>query len=518
MAKKTGENVAILKDKFKKAEVDAHVREVIPFTHYWHNNFHIDAPFSLISDPNGLCNCDGTYHIFCQWNPVPENQNWHKNKSWMHTSTKDFIHYTMPELSLWPTDIHDKDGCHSGCGFVENGKVRVFYTCNARDENYIRTVAQRYGTLQEDGSITKDEIQLKGNPEGYTAHFRDPNFFYRNGKRYFAMAAQRMSDMSKSSRPTNGATLIYAEENDGWKLLGEVKTDYYDFGYMWECPNILQYGDYDVMICCPQGVPHEEYQYQNHCLAGYFVGHLSLDSMEMMHGKFQELDMGFDFYSPQIFYHDGRYIMVGWIGMPDLVDSVASAKDGWLYSLTMPRVLTLKQGHLYSEPVEEIKNLRNLDTQIKVDSANVSEFKETLPKSSEVKLNLTYGKASEFNITLDYDGEQVTLDYDRKTQVMTISREGMKLGGKGIRPFTDGKNTDVNLGIRKIKMFTNQDISIDMFIDHTAIEIFFQNGETVATFLVYPEKDVAPTMTIKADENFEAIKGNIWEMNAIKYE
>lgn len=503
MAKKVGENVANLKDKFKKAEVDSHVREVIPFTHYWHNHFHIDAPFSLISDPNGLCNCDGTYHIFCQWNPVPENQNWHKNKSWMHTTTKDFVNYTMPELSLWPTDIYDKDGCHSGCGFVENGKVRVFYTCNARDDNYMRTVAQRFGTLQEDGSVLKEEIQVKGNPEGYTAHFRDPNFFYRNGKRYFAMAAQRMSDPAKSSRPTNGTTLIYGEENDGWKFLGEVKTNYYDFGYMWECPNILQYGDYDVMICCPQGVPHEEFRYQNYCLAGYFVGHLSLDSMEMMHGEFQELDKGFDFYSPQVFTHEGRHILIGWIGMPDLVNEIESAREGWLYSLTMPRVLTLRQGHIYSQPVEEIKALRNLDTRIDIDSVKVKNFKETLPKSSEVELTLEFGNSKNVTLSLNYGEEKVTINYDKKTQVMIIDRNGMKLGGKGQRKF---------------KLFASQKLVFNMFIDKTAIELFLQNGEQVATFLVYPEKDIAPVFTIETDEEIAALSGHIWEMNSIKYE
>jgi len=518
MAKKSGEKLEGLKEKFNKAAVDAHVREVMPFTHYWHNHFHIDAPFSLISDPNGLCSCNGVHHFFCQWNPVPENQQWHKNKSWMHTSTKDFVNYTMPELSLWPTDIHDKDGCHSGCGFVEDGKVRVFYTCNSRDEDYVRTVAQRFGTLQDDGSVVKEEIQLYGNPEGYTAHFRDPNFFYRNGKRYFAMAAQRMSDMSKSSRPTNGATIIYAEKDGGgWECLGEVKTEYYDFGYMWECPNILQFGDYDVMVCCPQGVPHKELEHQNHCLAGYFVGHLSLDSMEMMHGKFQELDKGFDFYSPQVYQHEGRYIMVGWIGMPDLTDKIESAKDGWLYSLTMPRVLTLRQGHIYSQPVEEIKALRNLENKIDIDSANVKEFNETLPKSSEVLLNFGFGAAKKVKVALDWDGEKVTFDYDKKTQIMTIDRNGMKLGGKGIREFHDGKNTDVDLGVRRFKLFASQELSLDMFIDKTAIEIFFQNGEEVATFLVYPEKDVAPKISVEADENLAKIDGHIWEMNSIKF-
>ena len=272
----------------------------------------------------------------------------------------------------------------------------------------------------------------------------------------------------------------------------------------------MQFGDYDVMVCCPQGVTHKELEHQNHCLAGYFVGHLSLDSMEMMHGKFQELDRGFDFYSPQVYQHEGRYIMVGWIGMPDLTDKIESAKDGWLYSLTMPRVLT--------QPVEEIKALRNLENKIDIDSANVKDFAETLPKSSEVALNFGLGNAKKINVTLDWDGEKVTFDYDKKTQIMTIDRNGMKLGGKGIREFHDGKNTDVDLGVRRFKLFASQELNLDMFIDHTAVEVFFQNGEEVATFLIYPEKDVAPKISVTADENFANISGHIWEMNSIQYE
>ena len=101
---------------------------------------------------------------------------------------------------------------------------------------------------------------------------------------------------------------------------------------------------------------------------------------------------------------------------------------------------------------------------------------------------------------------------------MTLDRNGMKLGGKGIRPFNDGKNTDVDLGIRKFKLFASQELSLDMFIDKTAIEIFFQNGEEVATFLVYPEKDVAPKISVEADENLAKINGTIWEMNSIQFE
>ncbi len=517
-AKKSGENLEEIKKRFNKAEVDAKVRSIMPFTDQWHNRFHVDAPYSLISDPNGLAYCDGVYHIFCQWNPTPINQNWHKNKSWMHTATRDFVNYSFPELSLWPSDEYDKDGCHSGCGFVEDGKLRVFYTCNSRDENYVRSVVQRFGTMQEDGSVTKEEIILRGNPEGYTAHFRDPNFFYRNGVRYFAMAAQRMSDMSKSSRPTNGAVLIYKEtdEKNKFDFLGEVKTDYYDFGYMWECPNLLQFGDMDVLIVCPQGVHHEELKYQNHCLAGYFIGHFSVDSLDMIHGKFHELDKGFDFYSPQVFANEARHILVGWIGMPDLTDTVESAKDGWLYTLTMPRELILHEGKLRYRPVEEMKALRR-DAQ-NIDVANTEKTSIQLTAESESDLNITFGAARKVTAAVKFGDEQFVFSYDRDTQTMFLDRNGMKLGGKGIRPFSDGKNTDVNIGTRKFKLFANLELNFRLFVDHSAIELFLQNGEEVCSLLIYPEqKGIAPTLEISGDKPIDQINGKVYALASLNW-
>ncbi len=518
MAKKSGENLEEIKKRFNKQEVDARVREAIANRGRWHNKFHVDAPYSLISDPNGLCNCNGTYHICCQWNPTPINQNWHKNKSWMHTTTKDFVHYTMPELSLWPGDQYDKDGCHSGCGFVEDGKVRFFYTANSRDENYVRSVAQRFCTLQEDGSVVKEEIQVLGNPEGYTAHFRDPNFFYRNGVRYFAMAAQRMSDPAKSSRPTNGAVLIYKEKPEGgWELLGEVKTDYYDFGYMWECPNLMQFEDMDVLIVCPQGVPHQELRYQNHCLAGYFIGHFSVDSLDMIHGKFHELDKGFDFYSPQIIANEARHILIGWIGMPDLTDTVESAKDGWLYCLTMPRELTIHQGKVRSQPVQEMEALRKERTD--VDVSNAQNVPINLPKDgSESIINLTFGAARQVEIDVKWGAEKFVMKYDRNKQIMTLDRNGMKLGGKGIRPFNDGKNTDVNIGVRNFKLFTNLELNFRLFVDKSAIELFLQDGEEACSLLIYPEEDVAPVLEIFGDKPLQRVSGKVWALDEIKYE
>ena len=109
-------------DTIDKETIDAAVRAALPFTDRWHNRFHLEMPFGLINDPNGLVHAGGVTHIFYQWNPLGCE---HKHKSWAHTTTRDFVHYTVPELSMWPSDAHDKDGCYSGCGLVEAGRDLV---------------------------------------------------------------------------------------------------------------------------------------------------------------------------------------------------------------------------------------------------------------------------------------------------------------------------------------------------------------------------------------------------------
>ncbi len=81
-------------ENFDKSAIDARLAEGFPFTHRWHNRFHLEMPFGLINDPNGLTYHNGAYHIFYQWNPFGCA---HKNKSWAHTKTRDFC--TQPRFS-----------------------------------------------------------------------------------------------------------------------------------------------------------------------------------------------------------------------------------------------------------------------------------------------------------------------------------------------------------------------------------------------------------------------------------
>lgn len=475
-----------------KQTIDAQVREKMPFSHRWHNRFHLEMPFGLINDPNGLVCADGEYHIFFQWNPLGCV---HKNKSWGHTKTRDFINYSMPELAMWPSDAHDKDGCYSGCGFTDESGVRVFYTCNAKDEQGVRTPAQRLGTW-ENGRIRKDEIAVPTNAEGFSEHYRDPYVFSRHGQKYFILGAQ--------TTEKRGCVVIYRQDGDDWLLLGELKTELSaggkNFGYMWECPGLLQFGDCDVLLCCPQGLPAEEYRYQNLYQSGYVTGHMSLDSMEFYHGAFRELDQGFDFYAPQVFNCTGRHILLGWMGMPDKDEAYPTRDEGWIFSLTMPRVLTLKQGRIYSEPIEELQGLRQRETDI--DVAGVSDTTIKLSSADEIELDVEFGKARAIKLELCYGDEKTVFCYHRNTQIMEIDRNGMKLGGRGTRRF---------------KLYADNELHLHIFVDRTAVEAFFQHGEEVASMLIFPEKDVQPELKITSDAPWNNLSGHRWELDGYKF-
>ncbi len=488
-----------------KIRIEEKLQQSYSLSGRWHNGFHLEMPFGLINDPNGLVFVNGKYHIFFQWNPLGCE---HKNKCWAYTSTSDFVHYSRPKLAMQPTDAHDKDGCYSGCGFAEEGCARVLYTCNAKDEAGVRTPAQRLGTLLADGTIRKDEIIVPKEAAGYTAHFRDPYMFVRDGRRYFVLGAQNES--------LQGRAVVYREAagNDGslpengndtagnWDFLGEIRTAYPAFGYMWECPNLLQFPAGDVLLFCPQGLKPEEYAFQNRYQSGYVSGRLNLDSMVMEHGEFCELDRGFDFYAPQVLEKDGRHIMFGWMGMPEDESLYPSSEDGWLYSLTMPRELTLQDGVLYQQPAAELLALRKPKSERQVQAISACEYQLLLPELCEAKLAVQMGAADHVKLILAYGKESLILYYDRLQQVMTIDRSSMKLGAKGMRRF---------------RLAAEDVLKLHLWVDKSAVEVFFQEGREAASMLIFPTRETVPQIIVQGDARLSKIEGRIWELSAHQY-
>ncbi|AQR98051.1 MULTISPECIES: glycoside hydrolase family 32 protein [Clostridium] len=460
----------------------------------WRNNFHIEAPFGLINDPNGLNYYDNKFHIFYQWNPFGCE---HKTKHWALVTTTDFVNFTRPKVVLKPEDWFDKNGCYSGCGVVKGDDLKLYYTGNVRNSNNERESYQCIATYHKDGTLEKEGVIIQKQPDGYTAHFRDPYVFIKDEQDYMVLGVQ--------TEGLKGKALIYNSRNSKeWKLLGELKTNMHDFGYMWECPNMIKlYEDKYAFIFSPQGLESEEFKYQNIYQSGYVIGNLDLEKVELRkHTEFKELDMGFDFYAPQVFKYEDKNILIGWIGMPDKDSEYPTSEKGWIYSLTLPRVLEYKDNVLYQKPFDKLGGLRQTQ-ELQIENYVCDEYNlELNSKGKEIMLNLDMTKDAKLEIKLKFNDEYILLTYDKKAEVFIIDRTNMSLGGKGIRKF---------------KLKAEEELKLHMFIDSSVIEIYYQDGLEVTTLMYFPKEEQLE-IQIKNDYEIKIKELSMWNLRSVSYE
>lgn len=461
----------------------------------WRNKNHIEMPFGLVNDPNGLSYFNGKYHIFYQWNPFGCE---HKTKHWALVKTTDFVNFTKPEIILKPEDWFDKNGCYSGGAYVKDDILKLFYTGNVKNEKDERESYQCIVDYNKDGSFEKRGPIIPKQPDGYTAHFRDPMIFVNEGIYYMVLGVQREN--------LTGAALIYKSDDiEKWELVGELETNMKDFGYMWECPNIIKVNDDKyAFLFSPQGLEAEEFKNQNIYQSGYVIGNLDFKVPQLKnHSEFKEIDMGFDFYAPQVFTHNDKNIMIGWVGMPDKDSEYPSGENGgWMFPLTLPRVLEYKDNVLYQKTLKEVENLREKQI-VSVKDLNINEYSLDLDsRNIEIDLELLLEESTFIDFKFVFRDEYINLTYNKENGVCIIDRNNMKLGGKGIRKF---------------KLNVDKTLKLHMFIDNSVMEIYYQEGLETTTLMYFPKFDDFK-IEIKSDNKVKMSELNIWNLRGIKYE
>ena len=463
----------------------------------WRNKNHIEMPFGLVNDPNGLSYFNGKYHIFYQWNPFGCE---HKTKHWALVKTTDFVNFTKPKIILKPEDWFDKNGCYSGGAYVKDDTLKLFYTGNVRNEKNERESYQCIVDYNKDDTFKKRGPIISKQPEGYTAHFRDPMIFFNEeeGNYYMVLGVQRDN--------LTGTALIYKSNDiEKWELVGELKTDMKDFGYMWECPNMIKVADNKyAFLFSPQGLEAEEFKNQNIYQSGYVIGNLDFNTPELKnHTQFKEIDMGFDFYAPQVFTHDNKNIMIGWVGMPDKDCEYPSADNGgWVFPLTLPRVLEYKNNVLYQQPIKEVENLREEQIVSIKDLVSDEYILDLNSRTVEIDLDLDVEDSKNVDLKFKFNDEYINLNYDKESEVCIVDRNNMDLGGKGTRKF---------------KLKVEDSFKLHMFIDNSVMEIYYQNGLETTTLMYFPKSDEF-AMEIRSDNKIKINKLNIWNLRGIKYE
>lgn len=415
--------------------------------------YHIMADIGWISDPNGLCQHNGIYHIFHQYTPAQDQG---LSKAWGHYTTKDWIHYIDEGCLMVPDQWLDKSGCYSGSGYSKDGKLHLFYTGNVLHEgdyDYIYEGRGHYvNTLSSENGIdfSDKECLLKNEdyPKTMSCHVRDPKVFEWNGAFYIVLGAR--------SREDRGCALLYKSKDLKNFTFEQIIHSKQPFGYMWECPDLFSLDGKRILLCCPQGIPQEGIHYENIYQNGWF----ELEKKENGNLEatiFHEFDHGFDFYAPQTMEDEqGRRILIGWMGMPDAEYSNPEFKDGWIHCLTLPRELKIKDNTLYQFPIQEILDLKENEKKIQLKKHEKIELQtrsfalhiEDLPTQFELKIR-----------------SDCKLSY--QDQILTLSLEKSGAGRK-----------ERHVQIKTIE-------TIDLFSDESSLEIFINRGETCLTTRIY---------------------------------
>lgn len=429
----------------------------------WRFSYHIQPPTGLLNDPNGLCQQNGLYHLFFQWFPLGPT---HGLKYWYHVTSQDLVNWNIDENIVRPDTPYDSHGAYSGSALVEDDIVSLFYTGNVRDEYWQRHAYQMLATFGPDGVIQKQESPIIPHPPlGYTSHFRDPKVWIENGTYYMVIGAQRTNE--------TGAILIYSSDNKiRWQFLGVLHPSQEIDGYMWECPDLFHLDGKDILLFCPQGLTELQKENENVYPSVYLIGDFSLKTQVFSQDNpVEKLDYGFDFYAPQSFLNEaGQRILFGWFGSPEI--TLPTDINGWQHAMTLPRLLSVKNGRLYQEPFPTLSILRGECENYHIKGSTVLKHKATATYEMIVDIeNIT----EDITISLyKNDAEAFYLTYHHQTTNITINREN----------FTNSFATEYGTE-RSVKLDSPLQ-KLHIFRDTSSLEIFINDGAYVMSSRFFP--------------------------------
>ena len=146
------------------------------------------------------------------------------------------------------------------------------------------------------------------------------------------------------------------------------------------------------------------------------------------------------------------------MGIPDADYTNPTEEAGWQHALTIPRELSVRDGKLIQEPIEELKQLRSEDKAV---------------------CTFCYGQTIIMQNTI----YEAVVDFKRCREMVMTLREGITLSYK------DNILT-LNLGVygsgrltRKVRLEKLEHLQI--FADTSSLEIFVNHGEEVFTTRIY---------------------------------
>ncbi len=439
-------------------------------------SFHLSAPIGWINDPNGFSMFNGEHHLFYQYHPY--DIKWGP-MHWGHSKTKDFIKWEQLPVALAPDEEYDLEGCFSGSAIELDGKHVLMYTgvIDKIQEDGSHLIRQTQCIAIGDG-IDYEKLDCNpvitsySLPEGSNLEdFRDPKI-WKDGDDFYAVVGSRHADGS-------GQILLYKSQDlHEWNLVNVLDRSQNKLGRMWECPDFFKLDGSDIMIISPQEVRAEGLKFHNGHNTVYLIGEYDKENHKFDRQDYGTIDFGLDFYAPQTLEtEDGRRIMIGW--MQSWENNIVPKDFEWCGMMSIPRELSVKDGHLIQNPIREIKNY----------------YKNTIKYENQLiqgEVNLDGISGREIDMTIEISGrdyEDFTISVAKNNEYETLINFDPK---RNIISFDRSYSSKLGDSLHKREMKVRDQkgkVKLRLIMDKYSVEIFANDGEQVMTSTFYTPLD-----------------------------
>ncbi len=390
--------------------------------------FHFSTRRGWINDPNGMIFYEGEYHLFYQHNPY--EREW-ENMSWGHAVSKDMVHWEELPTALSPDamgtmfsgstviDYQNTAGFNRG-----NIPAMIAFFTVDNPEKEVQCMAY---SLDKGRTWTKyDKNPLIDSKAKWNSRdTRDPRvFWYKPGNHWVMVLNER-----------DGHSIYTSKNLKEWRYESHVT------GF-WECPDLFELpidGDKNKTKWVMYGAS-----------TTYMIGDFDGKTFRPESGKYY-YSTG-SIYAAQTFTNmpesDSRRVQIGW-------GRIAQPAMPFNHMMLLPtelRLRTTKNGlRLTSLPVKETEQLFTAVGQwTSLNAANANEKLKTLPSLERfrVKTKIKLSHATSAGVSL---WGQRLLDYDLNSN---------RVNGVFYSP----------------EDMTSMEITADIYVDRTSVEVFIDNG------------------------------------------
>lgn len=452
-------------DELPRAEVESLAEEAMNSP--WRQKYHVQPVFGELGHPTAFIHFNHNYHVFYQWFPFGADNS---VPYWYHVKSHDLSLFENKGIFIKPDSLYDTLGALSGDVYAFDSELFMLY--HGRRKKGSKTIDSLLsGIMNEREKFDKDSTIIDVESEEIELHnIKDPVLYQHKQDLYIISGAMNAMEY--------GRLAVFKAYEDSFRYMGELTTGFNEFGYQWEYPDIIEIDNQVLLAFCPKGIDKYQNHFHNMFQAGYIIGEIDLDNLEMLHGSFIEFDYGFDFYAPRLTKSPkGKTLLMGWMGMKD--SSYPTDASGWQHCLTIPRELSIVDNKLRQVPVDSIKLMRGEPVEAE---GYITQFPHKMRDfegdSYEMIINILENTSSLLYMKFRLSHrEETVLKYDSASKEFTLNR-----GLSGQLP------EDVD-GVERTVILDNPLWQVRIFMDVSSIEVFINDGEAVMSARIFPRDD-----------------------------